>query len=574
MKKSYIITLILSFIISSLVLGDEIRIADKWIAEQVMLQYSPKASSFKAKQADFSFCGEELDHFAERKEKIYDHIFHGKDAHDILNLYRDNEIKGRIVWRSPFPFFSKRFELKFSEEITVLDVVTYYLLKMRRSQERGMNIILSVNKNSLEEASYWDSKRDEMGKYPIFGIPVVIKANIGTSDSQPTSAGAIALENSFCKRDAFIVSRIKQSGGIILAKTNLSEWANFMSENSSNGFSSLGGQTVNPYGRFDAGGSSSGSAAAVAMGLSPLALGTETSGSIVYPASQNSVIGLKPSLGLVSRDCIIPIAEAQDTAGPITSSVRDAALMLSVIAGIDKADPATSSCSEIMTDYRLSEPSGKPLKGMRLGLVGNDLMRQYYYRTGEGIIQLRIAGELKKAGAEVLFIEMDESIYDKLDVLSVFKYQFRSGINSYLENLARGQKCRSLAQIIEFNLENPEERMPFGQELLTASENNNSTADEIESLAESNRKAAGDVIDNLLADNGLTLLFSLSNHMSYIYAAAGYPAICVPAGYKGDGEPIGVTFVGSKGDERLLLQVAYGYEKATGHRVNPGLFSQ
>lgn len=565
MKKSYILLLLIILSFGLMPVRAE-NIADEWIKDQVALQYSEKTSAPGRILADFSPFSMELDIFERDKEAVYDLMLYGRDAHDIIELYRMGVYEGEFSWKNPFPCGSSSFSAPFSQKATVRDITLYYLVKMRRSQEMGMNIILSVNPDALEEAEYWDNRREEAGNLPLFGLPVAVKANIGTADRQPTSAGAIALQNSLCIRDAFIIKRIKESGGIILAKTNLSEWANFMSENSANGFSALGGQTRNPYGRFDVGGSSSGSAAAVAMGLVPLALGTETSGSIVYPASQNSVVGLKPSLGLVSRDCIIPIAEAQDTAGPITVSVRDAGLLLSVIAGFDGADPATALCSDKKEDYNLERLHEKPLKGLRFGLVSSSLMRRYYYRAEEARIQMRIAGELSRAGAVVVFVEMDEAVYSRLDVLSVFHYQFREGVNRYLEKCSRGGSCRSVAEIIRFNSQKPGERMPLGQELLIASENNASAEDEIEMLAFSNRRESRQVIDSLLKDNELDILFSLSNHLSYIYASAGYPALCVPAGYKSNGEPVGVTFTCSLGDERLLISAGWGYEQATGHR--------
>jgi amidase len=196
-------------------------------------------------------------------------------------------------------------------------------------------------------------------------------------------------------------------------------------------------------------------------------------------------------------------------------------------------------------------------------------MRRYYYRGDEGAIQLRIAGELARAGAEVVFIEMDEAIYEKLDVSTVFQYQFKEGVNEYLEKWVSGEGPRTLAEIIAFNAEKPSERMPLGQELLIAAQDNSHTADKVLETVRSNARFAGECIDKLLKEHRADILFSLSNHMSYVYAAAGYPALCVPAGYKSGGEPIGVTFVASAGEEGLLLKAAYGYEQATGHHTPP-----
>ena len=550
--------------------GQEEATEDHWVDRQVKLQYSSKVEISGRAMADFSFCRDEISRFEKEKEPLYRPLLRGRDAHDIMTLYRDGIYRPEemisFMSKTAFPAL---LQGPSSEAVPVRDIVLYYLLQMKRSQDAGMNIILSVNKAALEEADVLDRKRAHKDDYPLFGIPVAVKANIGTGDHQPTSAGAKALEKSFCIQDAFLVKKIKEAGGIILAKTNLSEWANYMAENSANGFSALGGQTRNPYGRFDVGGSSSGSAAAVAAGLVPLAVGTETSGSIIYPSSQNSVVGLKPTVGLVSRNCIIPIAEAQDTAGPMTRSVRDAALLLGVMAGEDAQDPATRKVRKASREYQLSSEGEKPLEGLRFGLVSNRAMRQYYYREGEGAVQLRIAGELARAGAEVVFIEMDEAIYEKLDVSTVFQYQFKEGVNDYLQNWAGGDTPRTLAEIIAFNKEKPSERMPLGQELLIAAQDNSFEPDLVRETVQSNARAAGECIDSLLKEHHVDLLFTLSNHLSYIYAAAGYPALCVPAGYKPGGEPVGVTFVASAGEEGLLLKAAYGYEQATRHHTLP-----
>ena len=550
--------------------GQEETTEDHWVDRQVKLQYSRKVEAPGRVTVDFSFCREELRRFEKEKEALYRSLLRGRDAHDIMDLYEHGIYRPAAVMtfmsQTAFPAVMQGPP---SEDVTVKEIVLYYLLQMKRAQDEGMNMILSVNTAALEEADAWDKQRARREEYPLFGIPVAVKANIGTGDDQPTSAGAKALEKSFCIQDAFLVKKIKEAGGIILAKTNLSEWANYMAEDSANGFSALGGQTRNPYGRFDVGGSSSGSAAAVAAGLVPLAVGTETSGSIIYPSSQNSVVGLKPTVGLVSRNGIIPIAEAQDTAGPMTLSVRDTALLLRVMAGEDAQDPATLKAPKVPREYQLSSGGEKPLEGLRFGLVSNRAMRQYYYREGEGAIQLRIAGELARAGAEVVFIEMDEAIYEKLDVSTVFRYQFKEGVNNYLKNWARGEGPETLAEIIAYNSEKPSERMPLGQELLIAAQDNTLSPDVVRETVRSNAREAGACIDTLLREHHVDLLFTLSNHLSYIYAAAGYPALCVPAGYKPDGEPVGVTFVASEGEEELLLQAAGGYEQATRHYSPP-----
>lgn len=560
MKKLVILIFLSLKILPIIIYPFEPTLADKWIEDQLNMQFSETIEAFTYKGADFSFCKTELIDFIQHKKPLFDIYLKDRDAHDIQELYKTGIYKGIIIWQSPLYFFSESFQFPEHKKVRVRDIVLYYLAKMYKSQEDEMNIILTINSNVLKEAEYWDLKHSEMDDYPLFGIPIGIKANIGTADGQPTSAGAKALKNSHCIKDAFIIEKIREAGGIIIAKTNLSEWAYYMSDISPCGFSTIGGQTRNPHGRFEVGGSSSGSAAAIAMGLVPMAIGTETSGSIIYPASQNGITGLKPSLGLVSRDCIIPIAEAQDTAGPMTSSARDAALLLSVISAYDKTDPATDICNNISTWFLPLGKDGYTLEGLKLGLVSSPVMRQYY-RTGEGIDLLRIAGELSEAGAKIILLEMNDDIFYKLDINSVFEYQFREGLNHYLQNFTSQNYPANLFDIIEYNKENPEKRMPFGQELLEASQESSHSKEFIHDLVLSNRNQAGKVINQQLEENELDLLITLSNHMSYIYSAAGYPAICVPAGKKTTGEPIGITFIGSFGDDKLLLETAYAYER-------------
>jgi len=570
MKKKVILIVISVFLTTGILCALEEAPGDQWIRHQVELQYSSKVAAPGRTPADFSFCLDEIRAFEKEKGSLFEFLLKGREAVSILSLYEKGYIHPEVMMEH---LSNMNFRIISAglprETLSVRDVVLYYLWQMKRSQDKGMNIILTVNAEVLKEAEYWDNLRKEMDMYPLYGLPVALKANIGTADGQPTSAGAKALEHSFAVQDATLVRKIKEAGGLIIAKTNLSEWANYMTENSANGFSALGGQTRNPYGAFDVGGSSSGSAAAVAQGLVPLAVGTETSGSIVYPSSQNSVVGLKPTVGLISRNSIIPIAEAQDTAGPITTTVRDAALLLNVMAGEDPLDPATDICRKIHKDYRFSGEKSTALQGLRLGFVSNPSMRHYYYRQEEGAIQLRIIGELIRAGAEVVFIEMDETIYTRLDVGSVFQYQFHQGVNEYLKKWARGEGPLTLDEIIAFNRKNPAERMPLGQGLLVAARDNEHTEEEIAALVLSNAREAGGMIDALLKEHHVHLLFTLSNHLSYIYAAAGYPALCVPAGYKRSGEPVGVTFVGSRGDEVILLKAGSGYEQAVPHRIIP-----
>lgn len=380
------------------------------------------------------------------------------------------------------------------------------------------------------------------------------------------TAGAAALENSKSDRDAFIAEKIRKAKGIILGKANLSEWANFMSNDSSNGYSALGGQTHNPYGSFDVGGSSSGSAASVAASFAPLSVGSETAGSMIYPSSQNSVVGLKPSLGLLSRDRIIPIAEAQDTAGTIGKNVKDSVILFNELVGFDTNDIETEKAKEYESiDYtKFLDKDG--LKGMKIGLLVDDMVN-FHYRKGDKEILDKVVEDVKALGAEVIEVKAGEKAF-KVDYMNVLLHGYKNDVNQYLKNIG-SQEIKSIEDVIKFNKEDLENRATYGQDLIEMAQENNFTEEEIKKEIENNRKAAGDAIDMTLKDNGVEVLLTLSNYFSGVYAPAGYPAITVPAGYRESGEPIGITLIASKFEEGKLIKAAYSYEEGTKNRKEP-----
>lgn len=456
------------------------------------------------------------------------------------------------------------------------EIVMMYL-KMISEYDKGsgnINSIIEINSDALHIAEAMDFELHNKGpRSPLHGIPVILKDNIDTGDKMHTSAGSLALANSYADRDAFIVQKLREAGAVILGKANLTEWANFMTENMSNGYSSRGGQVLNPYGPgvLDVGGSSSGPAAAVAANFTILAIGTETSGSILSPASQNSVVGIKPTIGLVSRTGIIPISHTQDTAGPIARNVTDAAILLSVMCGIDENDPITKTqYHNKFSDYTVYLDADG-LKGTRIGVPRN----VFYDNLEDDKLKLinNAIEKLKAEGADVVepidipSAEMDTN-YD------VLLYDFKVDLNSYLSKLSPHVPVHSLKELIEFNAKVPEKRLKYGQTILEAAEKTSGTLTEpqyFDALSRDMEYSKNQGIDYIMDNYNLDALVFPNNYGAGIAAKAGYPSITVPAGYTENGEPVGLTFTSRAFHEPTLIKLAYAFEQATKHRVPPKL---
>ncbi|MBN8049394.1 hypothetical protein J0A94_16300, partial [Paraclostridium bifermentans] len=358
-----------------------------------------------------------------------------------------------------------------------------------------------------------------------------------------------------------IVKKLREEGAIILGKTNLSEFANYMSTKSSSGYSALGGQTQNPYGKFDVGGSSSGSASSVASGFSVASIGTETAGSIIYPSSQNSVVGIKPSIGLVSRDRIVPIAESQDTAGVISKNVDDAALILNSIYGYDPNDKDTVESKNSDENY-IKYLNEKSIKGMKIAIL-----KPIAVRNSDLVFFDNIEKDLKNMGAKTHIVSFSNEV-NNIKMSESLEAGFKFDIDKYLKT-AKVNGVNSLKDIVDINKEDLENRAPYGQDLLEKSLSNKMSSEEYKNLVESNKNIASKEIDSILKN--ADVIVSLSNQAATAYAPAGYPALTVPAGYKSNGEPIGITFVGSKFEEGKLLKIANVYENNTKYRKDPNL---
>ena len=471
-------------------------------------------------------------------------------------------------------------------ELTSEQLVAWYLDRIESVDKSGpaLNAMIEVNPDALVIARALDREWQESGpRGPLHGIPVVLKANIDTADQMYTSAGSLALAEHVPPEDAFLVKRLRNAGAVILGKANLSEWANFRSTRSSSGWSSVGGQTVNPYDTTRSPcGSSSGSGVAVAANLSVVAVGTETDGSVVCPSGINGIVGIKPTLGLVSRSGIIPIAHSQDTAGPMARSVRDAAILLTAMTGVDSADPATAD-AEIHHDYA-ANLTADGLNGKRIGVIRS------YYGAGsnphvEELFEAAIAA-MREQGAEIVDdIEVEtEGMYSaERDVLL---YEFKADLRTYLEST--GAPLQSLAEAIEFNEAHAADVMPiFGQERFLAAEAKGPLTDEayLEAL-ETSKRVSREGLDGVLAEHDLDALIAPTNgpawkidhvngdsfHIgsSSLAAVSGYPNITVPAGFVA-GLPIGISFIGEPWNEKQLIEIAYAFEQATGARRAPDL---
>ena len=466
-------------------------------------------------------------------------------------------------------------------------IIEKYFARIERIDHQGvaLNSVLEINPEAEAIAESLDRERKERKvRGPLHGVPVLIKDNIDTADKMQTTAGSLALLASRPLKDSFVAQKLREAGAVILGKTNLSEWANIRSSHSSSGWSGRGGQTKNPY-ALDRNpcGSSSGSGAAVAANLCAAAIGTETDGSVVCPASANGIVGIKPTLGLVSRSGIIPIAHSQDTAGPMTRTVRDAAILLTALAGVDARDSATADSVVKATDYtKFLDPNG--LKGARIGIA-----RKYFgFNDAVDRIMEHMIDEIKKQGA-VIVDPADLESHGKFDdtELTVLLYELKADLNIYLAGRGPESRVHSLKEVIEFNDHNADKEMPyFGQDLFIKAEakgplTSNEYLDALEANRRLSRREGIDgVIDKFHLDailaptGGPAWLTDLANGdhssggSSNAAAVAGYPNINVPAGFV-FGMPIGISFFGRAWSEPTLLKLAYSFEQASRARKTP-----
>lgn len=456
-----------------------------------------------------------------------------------------------------------------SGKLTSRRLTEMYIERIKQIDTKTRSVI-EINPDALSIADKLDKER-KSGKFrgAMHGIPVLIKDNIDTSDKMLTTAGSLALVDApMPKRDAFIVEKLRKSGAVIIGKANLSEWANFRGNRSISGWSGRGGQTNSPY-FLDQNpcGSSSGSGVAVSANLTVVAVGTETNGSIICPAVTNGVVGLKPTVGLVSRSGIIPIAHTQDTAGPMTRTVADAAIMLSVLAGSDKADADTREASKRREKDYTKFLAADGLKGARLGLVilppqqNADQFKTFY---------APFIDKLRAAGATLVDVTFPDYRPMQADRTAVLQYEFKTDLNKYLGS--RGSKYKTLEDLIKFNDDNKEKELPkFGQEIFIESQKKGPLTDQayLDALAKIKKSTREDGIDALLAKHKLDALVGPTVGQAWsIPAVAGYPSVTVPVGLR-DNNPAGMLFFGAAWSEAKLIKYAYAFEQMTKGRVVP-----
>lgn len=465
-----------------------------------------------------------------------------------------------------------------------------YLARIDAIDRKGpkLNSVIELNPEALRLADELDRER-KAGKLrgPLHGVPILIKDNIDTGDKMATSAGSLALADWHAPRDAAVAAKLRGAGALLLGKTNLSEWANFRSTHSVSGWSGRGGQTRCPYDvTRNPSGSSAGSGVAASASLAAGAIGTETDGSIVSPASVNGCVGIKPTLGLISRAGIIPIAHSQDTAGPITRTVRDAAMMLNVLTGVDARDAATAaSAGHIQGDYtRFLDPNG--LKGARLG-IARKFFEKYapLDRFLNGCIDA-----LKKAGAVIVDAADLPSHGKGGDLeLEVLLYEFKADLNAYLSKMPASRRGKTMAELIEYNNKNRDREMPyFDQELFYQAQAKGPLTEKkyLDARAACLKLTRAEGIDAVIAKHKVDAIVTLTNGPACLIdqvngdqdipscsmpaAVAGYPHITVPAGLF-RGLPIGLSFFSTAWTEPTLIKLAYGFETATRARVRPRL---
>ena len=446
--------------------------------------------------------------------------------------------------------------------LTYEQLVLFYLYRIRKFESNPnatLHAILALNPKVIEQAMEKD-RQQQKNQHPIYGMPILLKDNINTQE-MPTTAGAAYLQDHTTEKDAFVVSQLKAKGALILGKVNLSEWAYYFCDGCPLGYSAVGGQTLNPYGRrlFETGGSSSGSGVAVAANYAVAAVGSETSGSILSPSGHNSVVGCKPTIGLISRTGIVPISSTLDTAGPMTKTVVDNAILIDAMKGKDIADPITSKGPDSQVDYILASQN-RSFRGFRLGAIKSLVDADSLYR--KAINTLRING------AEV--IEYDPPNAELTGFLSLLNAEMKTALPNYFNSQANSTLFGNDVQsILDFNKQDSILRMPYGQTRLEGVVAEELTDDELQSLVNRLNHAATSFFNTPIDTHNLDAILSLNNYHAAYAAAAFYPCLTVPMGYTLQGEPKNLTFIAPSFQEQKLYSLGAAFESLTRYRELP-----
>lgn len=510
------------------------QLAESQKNESARMKYKLIQSRFRDRNEIWKNVGSQLDDFDESNyAELYPLIFN----QDIPTL-QQHVVAGKLTYKRLTQWYLHRI-VKFES-----DVDTY------------TNAIISINPNAVAEAVKMDKNR-QSSDHPIYGIPIIVKDNIGL-DGTATTAGAVAFEQNFAP-DAFIVSRIKEKGGIILAKSNLSEWANFLCGVCPNGYSAVGGQTLNAYGRkkIDTGGSSSGSGVAMAANYAAAAVGTETSGSILSPSSQSSLVGLKPTVGLLSRGGIVPISSTLDTPGPMTRNVIDNAILLDAMSGEDPMDAATKNNPKEKIYFETTKEGS--LQGFRFGAFKNFMTNDLYKAAIE---------KIKSAGGEV--IEFEAPNVQLEGFLSLLNGDMFVDLPEYIENYASKEvSVKNNADVMAFNEQDSTVRSPYGMARFEGVVNEKVKGDELIKVRNSLHEAGVNYFKTPMDSLNLDAVLSINNYSAGLAAAAKYPALTIPMGYDKDGVPFGLTFISRPFEEPKLLRWGFAFERVMKARKPP-----
>ena len=465
-----------------------------------------------------------------------------------------------------------------SGELTAKQLVLMYYQRIAEDDKNGLtvNSVLELNPDALFIAEALDVERAAWGpRSPLHGIPVLLKDNIDTGDKMHTSAGSLALAESHAGEDAFLVARLREAGAVIMGKANMTEFANFMTNGMPSGYSSRGGQVLNPYNiSTPTGGSSAGSAVAVACNFCTVSVGTETSGSILNPSNLGGIVGLKPTVGLISRSGILPLSNSQDTAGPMARTVGDAVLLLNALAGEDKEDAATRTGSGKRHKDYTAFLNAEGLRGARIGIP-----RDYYFEelTDEQLAIFNGTLDVMRELGAIIVDPADIRTAREIKYSSVVLNEFKSSLGAYLAKLGPGAKIRSLKEIIDFNHAHPVQTLRYGQSTLIDAEYTTSgTLTEPQYLQDrlpDLRLCMEEGIDATMREHKLDALLFPADFGARITSRAGYPSIVVPAGYTSAGVPFGIAFAARAYEEPVLISLAYSFEQHHNIRRPPSLRS-
>lgn len=452
----------------------------------------------------------------------------------------------------------KTLQTHISEDVlTYKELSQWFLYRIadyETNSELALNALISINPKLVEQAEDLDAEM-KADKHPIYGIPVILKDNINTQ-AMPTTAGAVALVDNEPSQDAEIVANLKSNGGLVLGKANLSEWANFLCDGCPNGYSAVGGQTLNPYGarEFDTGGSSSGSAVVVAANYAPVAVGSETSGSILSPSSQQSTVGLKPTVGILSQDGIVPISSTLDTPGPITKNLDDNSILFSALSSSSQSSSASNVPWEIKA---LSN-----LEGVKLGAYTSYLQDSLYQQAIE---------DLKRLGAEV--VEIEPESMDFKGFVDLLSGDMKVDLPLYLQNYASEEvKPETVNDIMQFNQEDSSLRIPYGQARFEGIAELDLPENELNAIKKELLLSGIEYFEQPMQAHDLDAVLSINNYNAGQAAAAKFPALTVPMGYAKNGEPKGLTFITNPYQESDIYSFAKLYEEASKRRKSPELY--